>query len=73
MPIFCQDLAREVHRVKDFLQVDLPEDIVQKIAHKASFEIMKENPMTNYETVPSSIFDKSKSTFMRKGKIKNPK
>lgn len=73
MPIFCQDLAHEIHRVKDFLEVDLSEDIVQKIVHKATFEIMKENPMANYETVPSSIFDKSKSSFMRKGKIKNPK
>ncbi|XP_026533334.1 sulfotransferase family cytosolic 1B member 1-like [Notechis scutatus] len=64
-----KDLAREIHRVKDFLQVDLPEDIVQKIMHKATFEIMKENPMANYETVPSSIFDQSKSSFMRKGTV----
>ncbi|KAJ6654395.1 hypothetical protein lerEdw1_006988 [Lerista edwardsae] len=65
----CQDLAREIRRVKDFLELDLSEDIVQKIAHHTTFKVMKDNPMANYETVPETIFDKTISTFMRKGEV----
>uniref|UniRef100_A0ACB8EVQ7 Uncharacterized protein n=1 Tax=Sphaerodactylus townsendi TaxID=933632 RepID=A0ACB8EVQ7_9SAUR len=64
-----EDLAREIRRVKDFLEVDLSEDIVQKIAHHTTFQAMKANPMTNCENVPSTIFDKTKSSFMRKGEV----
>ncbi|XP_054848483.1 sulfotransferase 1B1-like isoform X2 [Eublepharis macularius] len=64
-----EDLAREIRRVKDFLEVDLPEAIVQKIAHHTSFQVMKDNPMTNFENVPSTIFDRTKSSFMRKGEV----
>ncbi|XP_053117515.1 sulfotransferase 1B1-like [Hemicordylus capensis] len=64
-----EDLAREVQRVMDFLEVDLPEDVVQKIVHHTTFEVMKDNPMANYDTVPNTIFDKTKGTFMRKGEV----
>ncbi|XP_054848485.1 sulfotransferase 1B1-like [Eublepharis macularius] len=64
-----EDLAREIRRVKDFLEVDLPEDIIQKIAHHTSFQVMKDNPMANYDSVPSIIFDRTKSSFMRKGEV----
>lgn len=64
-----EDLAREIRRVKDFLELDLSEDIVQKIAHQTSFKVMKDNPMANYDTVPEKIFDKKKSIFMRKGEV----
>nr|XP_056719121.1 sulfotransferase 1B1-like [Euleptes europaea] len=64
-----EDLAREIRRVKDFLEVDLPEDVVQKIAHHTSFQVMKDNPMANYDTVASIIFDRTKSSFMRKGEV----
>ncbi|KAL8176879.1 UNVERIFIED_CONTAM: hypothetical protein K2H54_039734 [Gekko kuhli] len=64
-----EDLSREIRRVKDFLEVDLSESIVQKIAHLTTFQAMKANPMTNCEDVPSTVFDKTKSSFMRKGEV----
>uniref|UniRef100_H9GTY2 Sulfotransferase n=1 Tax=Anolis carolinensis TaxID=28377 RepID=H9GTY2_ANOCA len=62
-----EDLAQEVRRVMNFLEVDLPEEIVQKIVHHTSFQVMKDNPMANYSSVPDCIFDKAKGKFMRKG------
>ncbi|KAJ7313880.1 hypothetical protein JRQ81_005653 [Phrynocephalus forsythii] len=64
-----EDLTREVRRLMDFLEVDLPEEVVQKIVHNASFQVMKENPMTNYTSIPKTIFDHSKGSFMRKGEV----
>nr|XP_056719120.1 sulfotransferase 1 family member D1-like [Euleptes europaea] len=64
-----EDLVREIRRVKDFLEVDLSEEIVQKIAQHTTFQVMKDNPLTNCENVPSTIFDKTKSPFMRKGEV----
>ncbi|XP_077171363.1 sulfotransferase 1B1-like [Paroedura picta] len=64
-----EDLAREIRRVKNFLEVDLSEDIVQKIAHHTTFQVMKDNPMTNAEDVPNTVFDRTISSFMRKGEV----
>ncbi|XP_054848484.1 sulfotransferase 1 family member D1-like [Eublepharis macularius] len=64
-----EDPAREIHRIKDFLEIDLPEDIVQKITHHTSFQVMRDNPMSNYSTLPNAIFDKKIGTFMRKGEV----
>ncbi|KAL8176877.1 UNVERIFIED_CONTAM: hypothetical protein K2H54_039715 [Gekko kuhli] len=64
-----EDLAREVRRVMDFLEIDLPEDTVQKITHHTSFQAMKDNPMSNYSTFPDAILDKKISSFMRKGEV----
>lgn len=64
-----EDPAHEIRRVMDFLEIDLPEETVQKITHHTSFQVMRENPMSNYSTLPNAIFDKRIGTFMRKGEV----
>ncbi|XP_015284807.1 PREDICTED: sulfotransferase family cytosolic 1B member 1-like [Gekko japonicus] len=64
-----EDLSREIQRVKNFLEVDLSESVVQKIAQHTTFQAMKANPMTNCEDVPSTVFDRTISSFMRKGEV----
>ncbi|XP_067401860.1 sulfotransferase 1B1-like isoform X1 [Emydura macquarii macquarii] len=71
--VFYEDLkeypAREIRRVMDFLEVELPLEVLEKIAQQTSFQIMKENPMANYRSVPSTILDQNVSPFMRKGEV----
>ncbi|XP_041129030.1 sulfotransferase 1 family member D1-like [Polyodon spathula] len=59
----------EVIRVMRFLERSLPDDIINRIVELTSFSVMKENPMANSSTVPYSVFDRSVSTFMRKGEV----
>uniref|UniRef100_A0A8C3FY78 Sulfotransferase n=1 Tax=Chrysemys picta bellii TaxID=8478 RepID=A0A8C3FY78_CHRPI len=64
-----QDPAREIRRVMDFLEVELPPQVLEKIVQQTSFQIMKENPMANYSSIPSTILDQTVSPFMRKGQV----
>ncbi|XP_068947469.1 sulfotransferase 1 family member D1-like [Petaurus breviceps papuanus] len=62
-----EDPKRELLKVLKFLEKDLPEDIVNKILHHTSFNIMKQNPTANYSMMSKREMDHSISPFMRKG------
>ncbi|NXP16163.1 ST1B1 Sulfotransferase, partial [Thinocorus orbignyianus] len=54
-------------KVAQFLGQKLPEAALDAITQHTTFDAMRDNPATNYTTVPSSLLDHSISPFMRKG------
>nr|XP_060510915.1 sulfotransferase 1 family member D1-like [Panthera onca] len=62
-----EDPKREIQKLLKFLDKDLPEETVDKILYYSSFDVMKQNPFTNYTTVAGVRMDHSISPFMRKG------
>ncbi|XP_018414632.1 PREDICTED: sulfotransferase family cytosolic 1B member 1-like [Nanorana parkeri] len=62
-----EDPSREIRKVVKFLGKDFSEEVVDKICQHTSFKAMKENSLTNYTALSSTIMDQSISPFMRKG------
>ena len=62
-----QNPRREVERIARYLDISVSDEVISRIVELTSFKNMKENPMANYSSMPSSVFDQSISPFMRKG------
>ncbi|CAK7291605.1 Sulfotransferase 1 family member D1 [Vulpes lagopus] len=62
-----EDPKHEIQKLLQFLEKDLSEETVDKILYHSSFNVMKQNPSTNYTTVPDFDMNHSVSPFMRKG------
>uniref|UniRef100_F1LZI5 Sulfotransferase n=1 Tax=Rattus norvegicus TaxID=10116 RepID=F1LZI5_RAT len=67
-----RDPKREIQKVMQFMGKNLDEEVVDKIVLETSFEKMKDNPLTNFSTIPKTIMDQSISPFMRKGPWPHP-
>ncbi|KAG8430751.1 hypothetical protein GDO86_020050 [Hymenochirus boettgeri] len=64
-----EDPKREIYKVMKYLGKKLPGEVVEKICQHTTFKAMKENPMTNYSSMPSAVMDHSISPFIRKGEV----
>nr|XP_004665420.1 sulfotransferase 1E1 [Jaculus jaculus] len=62
-----EDIRKEVIKVIQFLGRKPSEELIDKIIKHTSFKEMKNNPCTNYTTVPDEMMDQRVTPFMRKG------
>ncbi|NXS63568.1 ST1C1 Sulfotransferase, partial [Brachypteracias leptosomus] len=71
--LFYEDMKenpkQEIQKILKFLEKDVSQEVLNKILHNTSFEVMKKNPMTNYTKEFQGIMDHSVSPFMRKGDV----
>ncbi|XP_006883890.1 PREDICTED: sulfotransferase 1C4 [Elephantulus edwardii] len=64
-----KDPKKEIQKLVEFIGSKLDDETLNKIIHHTSFDVMKENPMANYSSVPAEFMDHSISPFMRKGAV----
>ncbi|XP_031748839.1 LOW QUALITY PROTEIN: sulfotransferase 1C1 [Xenopus tropicalis] len=64
-----EDPMREIRKVMKFLGKDLSDEVLENIKYHTSFQAMKENPMTNFSTVPNAVLEQTISPFIRKGTV----
>ncbi|KAM4854656.1 sulfotransferase 1E1-like [Thomomys bottae] len=62
-----EDIRKEVMKLINFLGRKPSKELVDKIIKHTSFQEMKDNPSTNYTTLPEEMMNHKVSPFMRKG------
>uniref|UniRef100_A0A2I3FZW1 Sulfotransferase n=1 Tax=Nomascus leucogenys TaxID=61853 RepID=A0A2I3FZW1_NOMLE len=71
--LFYEDMKKnpkhEIQKLAEFIGKKLDDKVLDKIVHYTSFDVMKQNPMANYSSIPAEIMDHSISPFMRKGAV----
>ncbi|XP_058232312.1 sulfotransferase 2B1-like isoform X2 [Hemibagrus wyckioides] len=63
-----QDLRGAVERISCFLDRQLSEEALKRVAEQCQFKTMKQNNKSNYSLVAPKIMDNSVSPFLRKGR-----
>ena len=56
-------------KLLEFLGREASDELVDKIIKHTSFQEMKNNPSTNYTTLPDEVMNQKVSPFMRKGEM----
>ena len=56
-------------KLLEFLGRKASDELVDKIIKHTSFQEMKNNPSTNYTTLPDEVMNQKVSPFMRKGEM----
>ncbi|XP_057599238.1 sulfotransferase 1C4-like isoform X2 [Hippopotamus amphibius kiboko] len=71
--LFYEDMKRnpkhEIQKLAAFIGKSLDDKVLDKIVHHTSFDVMKQNPMANYTSVPVEFMNHSISPFLRKGTV----
>jgi len=69
--LFYEDVKKnpkhEIQKVAEFIGKNLHDEVLDKIVHHTSFDVMKQNPMANYSSISTKIMNHTVSPFMRKG------
>ncbi|XP_075185560.1 sulfotransferase 2B1-like [Anomaloglossus baeobatrachus] len=62
-----EDLRDSVVRICEFLGKDVDDSLIDLVVKHSSFNVMKENKMSNYTLISENFMDHTKGSFMRKG------
>nr|XP_025978837.1 sulfotransferase family cytosolic 1B member 1-like [Dromaius novaehollandiae] len=68
-PSPTQDLEREITRVAAFLEQPLTPEQTAAMGQHSSFEVMRDNPMTDCSSIPATLLDQSISPFVHRGEV----
>ncbi|XP_067560106.1 sulfotransferase 1C4-like isoform X2 [Pseudorca crassidens] len=64
-----QNPKHEILKLAEFIGKSLDDKVLDTIVHYSSFDVMKQNPMANYTSIPAPFMNHSISPFMRKGAV----
>ncbi|XP_008251206.2 sulfotransferase 1C4-like [Oryctolagus cuniculus] len=60
---------QEIQKLAEFIGKKLDDKVLDTIVHHTSFDVMKQNPMANYSSIPTKFMNHAISPFMRKGTV----